>query len=55
MCVGGVLSVCGGGLFVIDMAPNMSGNKIIDQGRHFYLVELALTMADDWLRTGVCV
>jgi len=35
-----------------DMAPNMSGNKIIDQGRHYYLVQLALTMATDWLRTG---
>jgi 23S rRNA (uridine2552-2'-O)-methyltransferase len=35
-----------------DMAPNMSGNKLIDQGRHYNLVELAFTMADDWLRTG---
>lgn len=35
-----------------DMAPNMSGNKLIDQGRHYNLVELAYTMAGDWLRTG---
>ena len=35
-----------------DMAPNMSGNKLIDQGRHYNLVELACTMAADWLRTG---
>ena len=35
-----------------DMAPNMSGNKIIDSGRHYNLVALALEMADDWLRKG---
>ena len=44
ICVCGAV---GGGLSVIDMAPNMSGNIIIDQGRHFYLVDLTLTMADD--------
>jgi hypothetical protein len=30
----------------------MSGNKLIDQGRHYALVALAMDMYADWLRTG---
>jgi 23S rRNA (uridine2552-2'-O)-methyltransferase len=35
-----------------DMAPNLSGVALVDQGRAYNLVELALYMADAWLRTG---
>ena len=35
-----------------DMAPNLSGVALVDQGRAYNLVELALFMADAWLRTG---
>lgn len=35
-----------------DMAPNMSGNKAIDQPRTMYLVELALDMAGKTLKRG---
>jgi 23S rRNA (uridine2552-2'-O)-methyltransferase len=35
-----------------DMAPNLSGNSIIDQGRAFNLVELAMFMCQSWLKTG---
>jgi len=35
-----------------DMAPNLSGNRIVDQGKAFLLVELALKMAEEWLVDG---
>jgi 23S rRNA (uridine2552-2'-O)-methyltransferase len=39
--------------FVIsDMAPNMSGNKSLDQARSMYLVELALDFAISVLKPG---
>jgi 23S rRNA methylase len=39
-------------LVICDMAPNMSGNDMIDQARSFYLCELALDFANDHLKTG---
>jgi len=39
-------------LVISDMAPNLSGNKSIDQPRMAYLVELALDLADTVLRPG---
>ncbi len=39
-------------LILSDMAPNMSGNKIVDQSRGMYLAELALEMARDILKPG---
>lgn len=35
-----------------DMAPNMSGQKAVDQPRSMYLVELALEFAREHLRVG---
>ena len=35
-----------------DMAPNLSGNKSIDQPRSMYLVELAVDFALRWLKPG---
>jgi len=35
-----------------DMAPNLSGNTLLDQDRSYGLVELALNQADDWLKRG---
>jgi len=35
-----------------DMAPNLSGQKLIDQGRHYNLVDLALYMCKNWLKAG---
>lgn len=35
-----------------DMAPNLSGNKTIDQPRSMYLVELAWDFADQVLKPG---
>ena len=44
----------GGGADVVmsDMAPNMSGNKAIDQPRAMLLTELALDMARRVLKEG---
>ncbi len=39
-------------LVISDMAPNLSGNKGIDQPRAIYLVELAFDLAEKVLRPG---
>lgn len=39
-------------LVLSDMAPNMSGNTVSDDGRMMYLAELALEFARDHLRPG---
>ncbi len=39
-------------LVISDMAPNLSGNKAIDQPRMAYLVELAVDLADQVLKPG---
>mgnify|MGYP006266161683 FL=1 len=39
-------------LVMSDMAPNMSGNRVVDQARGMHLAELALDMARDILRPG---
>jgi 23S rRNA (uridine2552-2'-O)-methyltransferase len=39
-------------LVLSDMAPNMSGNRVVDQARGMHLAELALETARDVLRPG---
>lgn len=39
-------------LVMSDMAPNISGNKVVDQPRSMYLAELALELASRTLRPG---
>ena len=39
-------------LVMSDMAPNISGNRAIDQPRSMYLVELALELCKEVLRPG---
>ena len=39
-------------LVMSDMAPNISGNRAIDQPRSMYLVELALEICSDVLKPG---
>ncbi len=39
-------------LVMSDMAPNISGNRAIDQPRSMYLVELALDVCNDVLKPG---
>jgi len=39
-------------LVISDMAPNMNGNKAVDQPRSMYLVELAVEMATQVLDPG---
>ena len=39
-------------LVMSDMAPNMSGNRVVDQARGMHLAELALETARDILRPG---
>jgi len=39
-------------LVMSDMAPNMSGNRVVDQARGMHLAELALETAKDILRPG---
>lgn len=39
-------------LVISDMAPNMSGMPAVDQPRSMYLVELALSMAQEILKPG---
>ncbi|MEO1202897.1 MAG: SAM-dependent methyltransferase [Pseudomonadota bacterium] len=39
-------------LVMSDMAPNISGNRAIDQPRSMYLVELALDLCDRVLKPG---
>ena len=42
-----ILDTIGGGVDLVmsDMAPNISGNKVVDQPRSMYLAELALELA----------
>ena len=45
----------GGGradLVMSDMAPNISGNRSVDQPRSMYLAELALDLCDSVLKSG---
>jgi 23S rRNA (uridine2552-2'-O)-methyltransferase len=42
----------GADLVMSDMAPNISGTKVVDQPRSMYLVELALDMARRVLKPG---
>jgi 23S rRNA (uridine2552-2'-O)-methyltransferase len=45
----------GGGrvdLVISDMAPNITGNRAVDQPRSMYLVELALDLCTELLRPG---
>lgn len=39
-------------LVISDMAPNISGNKSVDQPRSIYLAELALDLCEQALRAG---
>ena len=39
-------------LVISDMAPNISGNKSVDQPRSMYLAELALDLCDRALKPG---
>ncbi|HEB58750.1 MAG TPA: 23S rRNA (uridine(2552)-2'-O)-methyltransferase RlmE [Gammaproteobacteria bacterium] len=39
-------------LVLSDMAPNLSGNRVVDQPRAMYLAELALDLAERVLRPG---
>jgi 23S rRNA (uridine2552-2'-O)-methyltransferase len=39
-------------LVLSDMAPNMSGNRVVDQARGMHLAELALDTARDVLKPG---
>jgi len=46
-------ALCGGADLVLsDMAPNMSGNKVVDQARSMELVECAVAAAARWLNPG---
>lgn len=50
-----ILAVLGGrkvDLVLSDMAPNISGNKVIDQSKAMYLAELALDFASQSLAPG---
>ena len=42
----------GADLVMSDMAPNLSGNKAVDQPRSMYLVELAVELCRDALKPG---
>ena len=42
----------GADLVISDMAPNITGTKVVDQPRSMYLVELALDMARRVLKPG---
>jgi 23S rRNA (uridine2552-2'-O)-methyltransferase len=39
-------------LVLSDMAPNMSGNRTVDQARAMHLADLALEAAGRWLKPG---
>lgn len=43
---------CNVDIVMSDMAPNMSGNGTVDQNRSMYLVELALDMCHQTLKSG---
>ncbi len=50
-----ILAALGGeraDLVMSDMAPNLSGNKAVDQPRSMYLVELAVELCRDALKPG---
>ena len=47
-----LLGDTGADLVMSDMAPNISGNKVVDQPRSMYLAELALDMARQTLKPG---
>ena len=42
----------GADLVISDMAPNISGNRAVDQPRSMYLAELAMELCKDLLRPG---
>ena len=42
----------GADLVLSDMAPNMSGNRVVDQARSLELVECAVDAATRWLNPG---
>ena len=43
-------ALCGrADLVLSDMAPNMSGNRVVDQARSMELVECAIDAAERWL------
>ncbi|MDE0223913.1 MAG: RlmE family RNA methyltransferase [Gammaproteobacteria bacterium] len=42
----------GADLVLSDMAPNMSGNRVVDQARSLELVECAIHAAGRWLNPG---
>ena len=46
----GLLGDAGADLVMSDMAPNISGNKVVDQPRSMYLAELAIDLARRTLR-----
>jgi len=48
----GLVGDDGADLVMSDMAPNISGNKSVDQPRSMYLAELALDLAKRVLRKG---
>jgi 23S rRNA (uridine2552-2'-O)-methyltransferase len=53
--VAAILEALGGeraGLVMSDMAPNLTGNKAVDQPRAMYLVELALDLCREVLKPG---
>ena len=53
--VAAILEALGGeraDLVMSDMAPNLSGNKAVDQPRAMYLVELALDLCREVLKPG---
>jgi len=39
-------------LVISDMAPNISGNRVVDQPRSMYLAELALGFCREFLKPG---
>jgi 23S rRNA (uridine2552-2'-O)-methyltransferase len=39
-------------LVLSDMAPNLSGNRTVDQARAMHLADLALDAAERWLKPG---
>ena len=49
-----IAATLGGGadLVLSDMAPNMSGNRVVDQARSLELVECAVGAARRWLNPG---
>ena len=48
----GTVGDSGADLVMSDMAPNLSGNKAVDQPRSMYLVELAVDLCREVLKPG---